>query len=174
MPHAPPVPREAVAADLPAIVAIYNSTIPGRRATTDLEPVTIDVRREWFARHTPERRPLWVTEEGGAVAAWLSMDDFKERAAYSVTAETAVYVHEDHRGQGHGRALCEHAIAAAPRLGVTRMLAVVFADNESSVALFCSLGFRCWGSLPGVTVVDGIERDIAILGLRVPTQGARR
>jgi len=32
--------REATASDLPAIVAIYNESIPGGMATADLEPIT--------------------------------------------------------------------------------------------------------------------------------------
>jgi len=43
--------RAATEADLPAIVEIYNSTIPGRMVTADLEPVTVESRRAWFQAH---------------------------------------------------------------------------------------------------------------------------
>ena len=33
--------RDATEADLPAIVALYNATIPGRMVTADTEPVTV-------------------------------------------------------------------------------------------------------------------------------------
>ena len=33
--------RPVLVADLPAIVAIYNSTVAGRQSTADLQPVTI-------------------------------------------------------------------------------------------------------------------------------------
>lgn len=168
-----PVPRLAVESDLPAIVAIYNSTIPARGSTADLEPVTVESRRPWFAQHSAERRPLWVVEQDGEVLAWVSLDDYKQRAAYGVTAEVSVYVRDDVRGRGIARALCQYAIAAAPRLGLTRLLAVVFAHNEPSVGLFRSLGFERWGLLPGVTVLDGVERDVLLLGLRVSPAGER-
>jgi phosphinothricin acetyltransferase len=45
--------RDATEADLPAIVAIYNAAIPGRTATADTDPVTVESRREWFAKHSP-------------------------------------------------------------------------------------------------------------------------
>lgn len=35
--------RDAVEADLPAIVDIYNARIPGRMATADAEPVTVEL-----------------------------------------------------------------------------------------------------------------------------------
>jgi len=37
--------RDATEVDLPAIVDIYNSVIPGRMVTADLEPVTVESRR---------------------------------------------------------------------------------------------------------------------------------
>lgn len=50
--------RDATCEDLPRIVEIYNASIPGRLATSDLEPVTVESRREWFASHGPEGHPM--------------------------------------------------------------------------------------------------------------------
>ena len=58
--------RDATLADLPAIVAIYNATIPDRMSTADTAPVTVESRVPWFRGHTPEHRPLWVVEREGA------------------------------------------------------------------------------------------------------------
>ena len=52
--------RIATEADLPAIVAIYNSTIPGRQVTADTEPVSVDSRKGWFASHQSKTHPLWL------------------------------------------------------------------------------------------------------------------
>jgi len=54
--------RDANVDDLPAIVAIYNAAIPGRMATADLEPLSVESRRQWFNEHLPGSRPLWVVE----------------------------------------------------------------------------------------------------------------
>jgi L-amino acid N-acyltransferase YncA len=145
-------------------VAIYNATIPSRAATADLEPVSVVSRRPWLARHDPARRPCWVLESSGAVLAWLSLEDYKDRAAYSITAEVSVYVDAAERRRGAGRALLEHAIEQAPALGIERLLAVIFGHNGASVALFESAGFERWGLLPGVTRLDGQTADIVILG----------
>jgi phosphinothricin acetyltransferase len=86
--------RHAQAADLPEIVAIYNASIPGRLATADLEPVTLESRLPWFKDFDPARRPLWVhcgkAAGGGAVQAWLSIRSFYGRPAYHATAEVSV------------------------------------------------------------------------------------
>ena len=54
--------RDAARDDLPAIVAIYNASIPGRLATADTEPVTVASREAWFAEHAQGAYPLWVAE----------------------------------------------------------------------------------------------------------------
>ncbi len=163
-----PLIRHATPADLPAIVAIYNATIPTRTSTADLTPVTVAQRRAWLARHDPARRPCWVLEDdGGTVVGWFSLEDYKDRAAYSITAEVSVYVDAGQRRGGHGRALLEHAIEQAPGLALERLIAVVFAHNEASIALFAGAGFERWGLLPGVTRLDGRAADILILGRAV-------
>ncbi|HUL62691.1 MAG TPA: GNAT family N-acetyltransferase, partial [Methanocella sp.] len=111
--------RDAVEADLPAIVAIYNATIPGGMVTADTTPVTVEARRPWFHAHRPDKRPIWVAEDApGAVCAWFSFSDFHPRPAYHPTAEISVYVAPDCRRQGIGKALVERAIAHAPAIGV--------------------------------------------------------
>jgi L-amino acid N-acyltransferase YncA len=160
--------RLAVEDDLAAIVAIYNASIPGRLATADTEPVTVDARHGWFADHDPARRPLWVAEdEAGAVRAWASLGDFYGRPAYGATAEVSVYVAPDAQGLGLGRAMLAQAIAASPGLGVTTLLGFIFGHNAPSLGLFAAFGFARWGELPEVAVLDGVARDLVILGLRV-------
>ena len=44
--------RPATAADLPAIVAIYNSTVASRQSNADLQLVTVAERQAWFAAHS--------------------------------------------------------------------------------------------------------------------------
>ena len=49
--------RHATAGDLPAVVAIYNTSIAGRMATADTESVTVSQREEWFRTFDPAVRP---------------------------------------------------------------------------------------------------------------------
>lgn len=159
--------RDAAAADLPAIVAIYNAAIPGRMATADTVEVTVESRQAWFGQRDPQRRPLWVAEQEGQVIGWLSVRDFYGRPAYHATAELGLYVHPEHQRGGVGRLLLDHAIAAAPPLGVSTLLGFVFAHNEPSVKLLRRFGFETWGHLPRIAELDGIERDLLILGKRL-------
>ncbi|WP_276352405.1 GNAT family N-acetyltransferase [Cohnella caldifontis] len=159
---------DATIEDLPAIVEIYNSTVPGRMVTADLAPVTIQSRLRWFEAHTPDHRPLWVVKDGAdRVMAWFSFSSFHARSAYDGTAEISIYIAEEFRGQGLGSVLIRKAIEESPRIKVNNLVGLVFGHNEPSLALLRKFGFEQWGWLPGVAVLDGIERDLAIMGRKV-------
>jgi L-amino acid N-acyltransferase YncA len=159
--------RDATLDDLTAIVAIYNSTVPSRLVTADLEPVSVESRLAWFHAHGPEKRPLWVVEDGDRIIAWLSFSDFYGRPAYLRTAEVSIYLDEAARGKGLGKQLLAEALSAAPGLGIHTVLGFIFGHNEASLRLFRGFGFGEWGALPRVAVLDGIERDLLILGRRI-------
>lgn len=159
--------------DLPVIVDIYNSTIASREVTADTAPITVESREAWFNDHTPDRRPLWVIHdaedksEDPEVLGWLSYSNFYGRPAYSGTAEVSIYIAESARGKGLGRYCLELAIAFAPEVKVHTLLGFIFGHNQPSLALFRKYGFETWANFPRVANLDGIERDLVILGKRV-------
>jgi len=159
--------RYATEADLPEIVRIYNSTVASRLVTADLEPVSVESRRAWFAAHTPDRHPLWVIEADGQMLGWVSLSAFYGRPAYDATSEISVYLDEAARGRGLGRTAVEYATAACPALGIKTLLGFIFSHNEPSLKLFEKLGYERWAHLPNVAELDGVERSLDILGLRL-------
>ncbi len=160
--------RDATAADLPAIVEIYNAAIPGRLATADTDPVSVASRVGWLGAHGPTSHPLWIWQSPeGAVGGWLSFQPFYGRPAYRATAELSVYVAPAHQRRGVARRLVERAVRRSPELGLTTLLGFIFGHNEPSLALFASFGFERWALLPRVAVLDGVERDLAVVGRRV-------
>ena len=164
---APLTHRLARRDDLSAIVAIYNSTVASRMVTADTEEIPVASRQAWFDDHDPQRRPLWVVEQDGVILGWLSYSNFYGRPAYAGTAELSIYLHEAHRGKGLGRYFLEQAIVHAPQIGVHTLLGFIFGHNEPSLKLFERFGFARWAHMPGVATLDGIERDLVILGKRV-------
>jgi phosphinothricin acetyltransferase len=159
--------RDAVEADLPAIVAIYNASVPSQTVTADIEPITVESRIDWFWKHSPDRRPLWVLEKEGKIAGWLGMQTFYGRSAYNATVEISLYISPEFQRQGIGSALLQHAISQSPTLQVTTLLALVFAINVPSVTLLKRFDFAQWGYLPNVVRFGEREGDVVILGRRV-------
>lgn len=160
--------RDARDVDLPAIVAIYNAAVATRISTAQLDPVTVEERKDWIKDHTPDRHPFWVAELDGEVAGWLTIKPFIPRCAYSGTVELSVYVADRFRRRGVGRHLLAEAISRAPELEITAMVGLIFAHNELSLRLFAQLGFEKWGLLPRVALLDGVQRDLTIMGRHVP------
>ncbi len=162
--------RDAVEADLPAIVEIYNAAILRRISTAQLETVSVEERLPWFCEHSAESHPLWIAEIGEGMAGWLSFHSFLTRCAYRGTAEISIYVSEKLRRTGVGRALLEKAIAYSPSLEITALVGCIFGHNEPSLQLFQRLGFERWGFLPRIARVEGVERDLVIVGRHISAQ----
>ncbi len=159
--------RDAVRTDLPAIVDIYNQTIPGRMVTADTERITVESREKWFSEHSANHRPLWVIESEGEMAGWLSFRSFYGRPAYEATCEVGIYISEHFRGKGLGQFFLQRAIDQCPSLGIKTLLGFIFGHNTPSILLFEKFGFSTWGHLPRVASLDGIERDLVIMGKRI-------
>lgn len=159
--------RVAAEKDLPAIMAIYNSTVPARQSTADTIAVSVESRLEWFRQHTPDRRPLLVHEEDGRIIAWVSFQSFYGRSAFNHTVEISIYIAPEHRGRGLGRRLLAETFSMTRGLGIKTVVGFVFAHNEPSIRLFRSFGFEDWGKLPNVAEMDGKEYNLLIIGKRL-------
>ena len=159
--------RLANEADLPAIVEIYNESIPGRTATADTTPVTVEERQEWFRKHDPSTHPIFVFEEAGEIIGWTSLSPFYGRPAYKKTAEVSTYVTTKRHRTGIGAALRSHILSVCPRYGIKTLLSFIFGHNLASIRLNEKFGFTTWGHLPRVAELDGIERDVVIMGKRL-------
>jgi L-amino acid N-acyltransferase YncA len=160
--------RDATEADLPAIVDIYNQSIPGGTSTADTAPVAVADRIEWFRRFDPVRRPLWVAEIDGEIVAWIGLTSFYHgRPAYDATAEVSTYIATAHRRKGIGTALKKGMIEACPKFGVTTLLSFHFDHNEATRKMNAALGFVPMGHLPEIAVVQGVGRGLVISALRI-------
>lgn len=163
-----PTIRDAVEADLPAIVEIYNQSIAGGWSTADTRPITVAERVEWFRKHDPWRRPLWVAELDGQIIAWVGLSSFYAgRPAYDATAEISLYVATAYHGRGLGAFLKKRMIDRCPELGVTTLLSMHFDHNEATRKLNERLGFQQMGHLTEIAIVDGVKRGLIISGVRI-------
>lgn len=168
--------RDATENDYPSIVQIYNLAVATRKCSCDLEPTTVEARRASFAGHTADHRPLWVAEDPSApqrgAIGYLGFFHFmNERPGYFITADLAIYLHPDFQGKGLGTYLLSRAIERAPQLGIETLTATIFASNDSSIALFRKMGFGQWGFMPRVARLDGIEKDLVLVGRRLREPG---
>ena len=144
--------------DLPAIVDIYNQSIPSKQSTGDIQPLRVEDRITWFEEHRPDSHPIFVADVEGRVAGWCSLSAYRPgRAALRFTAEISYYIAPSYHRQGIGTALIEHTLKACPMLQIRHLFAIVLETNLASLKLLEKMGFERWGYLPRVADFDGKE-----------------
>jgi L-amino acid N-acyltransferase len=156
--------RPATPPDLPAITEIYNDAVLTTTATFDIEPRNSDQQLRWFEDHGADY-PLLVAEMEGRVVGWASLSRFAERVAYSITAETSVYVDAEHRGQGIGRELLGALIDEGRGRPFHSLVARIAEGGEASIRLHERFGFEVVGTLKEVGRKFDRLLDVSLLQL---------
>ncbi|HWA48739.1 MAG TPA: GNAT family N-acetyltransferase [Dongiaceae bacterium] len=134
--------REATAADLPAMLAIYNEVIANTTAIYDYTPRTIEAQAAWLDTKRAQNWPVLVADDDGAVAGYGSYGPFRPWPAYLHSVENSIYVAANRRGRGIGSMLLPAIIDHAARRGFHTMIAGIDAANEGSLRLHGKFGFR--------------------------------
>jgi phosphinothricin acetyltransferase len=138
-------------ADLPDIQGIYADHVLHGTGTFEEVPPSVEEMTERVAHVTGQNWPWLVAEDASGLLGYCYLTQFRPRAAYQYCAENAVYVRQDVRGQGVGKALVAALIAAATAAGFRQMVAVIGdSENVGSIGVHASLGFQRVGVLRGV------------------------
>jgi phosphinothricin acetyltransferase len=153
-------------ADWPAIRTIYEEGLATGQATFE---TTAPEWAAWDAGHRPDCR--LVARQGNQVIGWAALSPVSRRAVYRGVAEVSVYVAAFARGKGIGRALLHALIEASEAAGIWTLQASIFPENEVSVALHLSCGFRVVGRRERVGQHHGIWRDTLLLERRSSRAG---
>lgn len=134
--------RSATHDDLAAIVQIYNHYVRETHVTFDLEPQTVEGRREWFGHYgTVGRHRMLVACDGEAVIGYAASSPWRPRKAYDPSIETSVYLAPERIGKGAGSALYEALFAALEGEDVHRAYAGIALPNDASITLHERFGF---------------------------------
>lgn len=134
--------RMATLQDAPALLAIYTPYVEKTAITFEYEPPT----EQEFSRRIAEvlkRYPYLVVEEQGELLGYAYASPFKERAAYDWAVETSIYVREDARGKGYGRALYRALEAILSRQHIRNVNAcIAYAQVEDALLTNDSMRFH--------------------------------
>ena len=127
------------AADWPAVHRIYAEGIATGYATLEREAPDWD---HFDRSHRAEGRLVARADDDDRILGWVALTSYSARRVYAGVAWESVYVAEDARGQGVGRALLERLTAIADEAGLWTLMAGVLAENTPSLALHQRVGFR--------------------------------
>ena len=156
--------REAVEADVREITAIYADEVKHGIATFEEMVPTADDMAARLAHIKCHALPYLVAERAGTVLGYAYAGQFHARAAYRYTLEDTVYIHEDARRQGVGKALLEALLARSEAIGARQMIALIsYTPDSGSIALHTQQGFRPIGILKAVGYKFGRWLDVAYM-----------
>lgn len=154
--------RPATELDQQAILDIYNEAVENTTATFDTEKRTLEKQMDWFRSHKTNH-PVFVAEVNGTIAGWASLSSWSERNAYAGTVEVSVYVHHDHRGKGIGKKLLQLITLEGKKVNNHTVISRITTDNEISIHLHESLGYRHIGVMKEPGKKFGKYLDVCLM-----------
>lgn len=156
--------RPATPADAAATAAIYNREVETSTVTFDLVARTVEEQAEWLDARSGALEVV-VAEVDGRIAGFAALSPYRERAAYRTTVEDSVYVAEDFRGSGVGRALLEEIVRVARERGFHAVMARVVGGHTASISLHAGVGFEHVGVEREVGRKFGRWLDVVVMQL---------
>jgi L-amino acid N-acyltransferase YncA len=151
--------RLATERDAEQVAAIYAPNVTNTIVSFELDPPTAQEMRRRI-EVTLEHYPWLVCERQGQVLGYAYAGAHGSRAAYQWSVDVSVYVHEDARRTGVGRALYASLVAALELQGFYNAYAGATLPNPASVGLHESVGFRPVGIYRGVGYKLGAWHDV--------------
>jgi phosphinothricin acetyltransferase len=165
--------RPATLDDAFAVAALYRHHVIHGTGTFEEAPPSPGDIAERMKAVQDKGFPWLVVEAEGRVVAYAYAGPYHRRSAYRFTAEDSVYVADDERGKGYGRAALAAVIDACEAMGLRQLVAVIGdSQNEGSIALHRALGFTHCGALPAVGYKSGKWLDVVFMHL--PLNGGDR
>jgi L-amino acid N-acyltransferase YncA len=145
---------------------VYLQGVAGGQATFETEAPSWEI---WNASHLACAR--LVAKEQGQIVGWAALSPVSARRAYEGVAETSVYVATDQRGSGVGCQLLAGLVSESEQNRIWTLQAVMFPENQASVALHKACGFREVGRRERISKLNGEWRNTVLFERRSPLVG---
>lgn len=150
----------------PSVHEIYVQGIETGNATFETQAPDWE---KWDRGHLVSCR--LVARRGEEVIGWAALSPVSARQVYSGVAEVSVYVGEEARGAGVGKALLQRLTREAESAGIWTLQAGIFPENVASINLHKACGFREVGRRERLGRMGNRWRDVILLERRSNVAG---
>lgn len=133
--------RKVDIADAKAIADIYNYYIENTTISFETQPLMVSQMAERI-REISCKFPYFVYEKHGKILGYCYAHPWKDRAAYSKTLETTIYIDKRATHQGIGKIMVKLLIDICRNEGYRALIACITQGNEASIKMHESLGFK--------------------------------
>jgi L-amino acid N-acyltransferase YncA len=156
--------REAREEDVPDLQAIYAHHVLHGTGTFEEEPPPVEEMAARFHEVVDGGFVWLVAVDATGVLGFGYYAPFRDRSAYRFTVEDSIYVREDVRGQGVGKALVARLIELATAAGLRQMIAVIGdSENVGSIGVHATLGFHIVGTMKSTGIKFGRWLDVVTM-----------
>ncbi|KAG0213694.1 hypothetical protein BGX33_002764 [Mortierella sp. NVP41] len=135
--------REATESDMPQINGIVNHEIAVSINNFNYAPRSEQDGLAWFRSTIAGGYPIFVattTIPGDGAEG-------EEKEVVAGTAEYSLYIHHEHRRRGLGKRLLKDLLVEAKKRNFHAIIGSISEDNEASIHLAKSFGFRVVGTM---------------------------
>jgi phosphinothricin acetyltransferase len=154
----------AAETDVPEIQAIYAYHVLTGSGTFDEAPPSAEEMTAYFRKVKALGGTWLVATDASGILGYAYYAQFRDRSAYRYCVEDSIYVREDVRGQGVGKALVARLIEDATARGMRQMIAVIGdSENVGSIGVHASLGFHMVGTMRAVGIKFGRWVDVVTM-----------
>lgn len=152
--------------DAEAIQRIYAPIVADTPISFEMEVPSVDEIKERLKK-TLVLHPWLVYELDGKVVGYAYASTYRTRVAYQWSAEVTVYVDQNFRGKGIGKALYLDLFEILKKQGYRTLIGGITLPNTGSVAIHESLGFRKVAHFNSVGYKLGAWHDVGFWQLEV-------
>lgn len=137
--------RPATVADAKELLKIYAPYVIDTTITFEyVVPTEIEFASR--IKSTLKKYPYLVAENDGKIVGYAYAHPYGERAAYAWTAEASIYVEQNTRGLGVGKALYHALEDELKRQNIVNVCVCITGKNSDSVAFHEKIGYRHIGT----------------------------
>jgi L-amino acid N-acyltransferase YncA len=151
--------RLATERDAEAVQRIYAPFVLHTAVSFEIEPPSVDEMRSRIAKILA-RLPWLVCQRDKNVIGYVYASPHRERPGYAWSVDVAVYIDEEHRRHGVGKALYTSLFQVLRLQGFYNAYAGIALPNPGSVGLHESQGFEPVGVYRAVGYKLGRWHDV--------------
>ena len=147
--------------DWDAVRSIYIQGMATRNATFETTPPSWE---QWDVSHLPQCRI--IVKDDAKIIGWAALSPVSNRSVYNGVAEVGIYMATSNQRQGVGKILLTALIELSESEGIWTLESTMFPENEASIRLHRSCGFRKVGYRERIGRLDDIWRDTILMERR--------
>ena len=156
--------REATAADIPAIGALWNPLIRDTAITFRPDELSDAEIAAYIGDRQRAGHPFLLAMRDGALLGYACYGQFRGGPGYARSMEHSINIAPEAHGAGIGRMLMaaieNHARARGHRL----MIGGISGTNTGSLRFHARLGYVEWGRIPAAGWKFGRFHDLVFMG----------